>query len=305
MGMSEFQLPRYTDLIIPTVTALKELGGSATIHELNAAVIRKLGLSERELSADDVRTQLELKLTWTRTILKNSDIVSNSNRGVWALRDPEIDPGSVDRERIWLHHRELYPSVTSRRQKAPAAQNEQADGMACEKSAPASVPAPDEDVTETRQDSDYELAVLQRLLALAPAGFERFCQRLLREAGFEQVDVTGRSHDGGIDGRGILRINPLVSIKVLFQCKRYSGSVGAREVRDFRGSVHGRADKGIIITTGSFTDEARKEAVRDGALAIDLVDRERLVEMLEHFELGLTGIETFQVDAALFREFER
>lgn len=126
---------------------------------------------------------------------------------------------------------------------------------------------------------------------------------MLRESGFQEVTITGRSGDGGIDGIGILQVNPLVSFKVLFQCKKYVGSVTPSEVRDFRGAMTGRADKGIIITTGSFTSDARKEAVRDGAPPIELVDGEKLTTMLETLELGLKPRQTFQVDVGFFDEF--
>ena len=115
--------------------------------------------------------------------------------------------------------------------------------------------------------------------------------------------VTGRSGDGGIDGIGILQVNPLVSFKVLFQCKRYAGSVTPSQVRDFRGAMMGRADKGIIITTGSFTSDARKESVRDGVPPIELVDGEKLVNMLELLELGLKPQRTFEVDETFFSQF--
>lgn len=113
--------------------------------------------------------------------------------------------------------------------------------------------------------------LLNILKALPPSGFERICQRLLRESGFQQVVVTGKSGDGGIDGHGILQINPVVSFNVLFQCKRYQGSVSASHVRDFRGAMMGRTDKGIILTTGTFTLDAKKEARRDGVPPIELV----------------------------------
>ena len=141
-------------------------------------------------------------------------------------------------------------------------------------------PAPEED------HSDHRTKLIEVLQALSPSGFERLCQRLLREAGFEQVTVTGRSGDGGIDGHGVLGLNAFVSFKVLFQCKRYQGSVTPGDVRDFRGALQGRADKGIILTTGSFTSEARREAARDGAPPIELVDGEKLVRLFEELELG-------------------
>lgn len=151
--------------------------------------------------------------------------------------------------------------------------------------------------------TDYRSNIIELLLSLHPSGFERLAQRLLREAGFIQVVVTGSSGDGGIDGYGTLQINPLVSFKVLFQCKRYTKSVAPSHVRDFRGAMAGRADKGIIITTGTFTAEARREASRDGAHPIELIDGEKLVDMLERLELGLKPIKTYEIDESFFNEF--
>jgi restriction system protein len=160
--------------------------------------------------------------------------------------------------------------------------------------------APSDNIAPTIGNYRQELA--QTLQSLPAAGFERFCQRLLRESGFQEVTV--RSGDGGIDGIGILQVNALVSFKVLFQCKKYAGSVTPSHVHDFRGAMTGRADKGIIITTGSFTSDARKEAVRDGALPIELVDGQKLTMMLEKLELGLKPGQTFELDASFFRRIQ-
>lgn len=137
---------------------------------------------------------------------------------------------------------------------------------------------------------------------LDPAGFERLVQRILRESGFIHVEVTGRTGDGGIDGKGIARIHGFMSFHVLFQCKRYKGSVGAGEVRDFRGAMVGRADKGLFITTGSFTPAAIKEATRDGAPPIDLVDGDELAEKLKELALGVKTerVERVIIDTAWF-----
>jgi restriction system protein len=99
--------------------------------------------------------------------------------------------------------------------------------------------------------------------------------------------VKGRSGDGGIDGIGVLRVQ-LVSFHVLFQSKRWRDSVGASVVRDFRGAMIGRADKGLIITTGNFTADARREATRDGAPAIDLVDGDTLCDLLKAYKIGIS-----------------
>jgi len=153
--------------------------------------------------------------------------------------------------------------------------------------------------------TNYREELARMLQSLPASGFERFCQRLLRESGFQEVTITGRSGDGGIDGIGILQVNALVSFKVLFQCKKYAGSVTPSHVRDFRGAMTGRADKGIIITTGSFTSDARKESVRDGAPPIELVDGEKLATMLEKLELGLRPKQTFELDSAFFDEYRK
>ena len=163
----------------------------------------------------------------------------------------------------------------------------------------------DKEAEEVEEFVDYRTELLNILKSLPPSGFERISQRLLREAGFEQVVVTGKSGDGGIDGHGILQLNPFVSFRVLFQCKRFKGSVSASQIRDFRGAMQGRADKGIIITTGSFTLDAKREAHRDGVPPIELVDGDKLVEMFEQLELGLRPKKDYEVNYDFFEDFKR
>jgi restriction system protein len=160
------------------------------------------------------------------------------------------------------------------------------------------------DYDEADVQTTYKIDLLNILKSLPPAGFERICQRLLRESGFQQVTVTGKSGDGGIDGIGVVQVNAFVSFRVLFQCKRYQGAVAVSTVRDFRGAMSGRADKGIIMTTGTFTQDAKKEARRDGVVPIELVDGENMVEMFEKLELGLKPIKTYAIDEKFFEEFK-
>jgi restriction system protein len=144
-----------------------------------------------------------------------------------------------------------------------------------------------EDEDEPNQIVKWQEELLDAILKLQPSAFERLIQRLLRESGFVQVEVTGQPGDGGIDGHGILRLGGLLSFHVIFQAKRWKGSVGASQVRDFRGAMVGRADKGLFLTTGTFTKDAIKEATRDGAPAIDLVDGDQLVDKLKMLSLGV------------------
>ena len=162
-----------------------------------------------------------------------------------------------------------------------------------------------ETVTENEavpQLLDWEDHLRETVLALSPGGFERLCQRILREAGFIQVEVTGRSGDGGIDGHGIVRVAGLLSFPIIFQAKKYRGSVGAPEIRNFRGAMVGRADKGLFITTGNFTTAASAEATRDGAPPIDLIDGTALIGMLKELKLGVSTrmVEHVEVDELWF-----
>jgi len=163
----------------------------------------------------------------------------------------------------------------------------------------------DEDDESSVEATDYKSELLAVIKSLPPSGFERLCQRLLRESGFQEVVVTGRSGDGGIDGIGVLQVNPFVTFNVLFQCKRYEGSVTPSQIRDFRGAMMGGADKGIVITTSTFTLDAKKEARRDGVPPIELVAGEDLVRLFEDLELGLLPRRTFEIDRKFFDEFSR
>jgi restriction system protein len=157
---------------------------------------------------------------------------------------------------------------------------------------------------EELEELQWQEQALQIIKRINPDAFERLCQRILRKSGFTSVVVTGTSGDGGIDGKGVVRLGGLLSFHVIFQCKRYSGSISPSVVRDFRGAMVGRADKGLLITTGTFTREARKEAQRDGAPPLDLMDGEDLVEKLKDLGMGVEVkqriVEEIVIDAMYF-----
>lgn len=284
---STSQFVRY---IGPVIEAIRELGGSARPHEVRAVITRKLKISEDEQSQplpSGVQTRFENQVHWARFYLAKAGHIDSSQHGVWTLTEKGGALGNVTLTEARQIVREVAAQTRPRQEEGGVAAGSESDESV--------VPA----------TSNYREEIAAKLQSLPPAGFERFCQRLLREAGFQEVTITGRSGDGGIDGIGILQVNSLVSFKVLFQCKRYAGSVAPNQVRDFRGAMMGRADKGIIITTGSFTADARKEAVRDGVPPIELVDGDKLVGMLEQLELGLKPRRTFELDAEFFEQFRR
>jgi restriction system protein len=272
----------------PVLQAIRELGGSGRPDEVRTVIARNLRISEAEQSEplpSGVQTRFENQVHWARFYLAKAGFIDSSQRGVWTLTEKGRALGDVTPDEI----RRIIRDVSE--QTKPTGGAGVGTGSEVDEVGP---PVP-----------DYREGLARTLQSLPAAGFERFCQRLLRESGFQEVTITGRSGDGGLDGIGILQVNALVSFKVLFQCKKYAGSVTPSHARDFRGAMTGRADKGIIITTGSFTSEARKEAVRDGAPPIELVDGEKLTSMLEKLELGLRPRQTFEVDTAFFDEYRK
>ncbi|BAS57354.1 restriction endonuclease [Leptolyngbya boryana] len=271
-------------MLLPTIQALQTLGGSGTTEEIYDKVVQLLNLPDTVLEilhGTTSQTEVEYRLAWSRTYLKKYGLLQNSARGVWSLVSTSINLDDLDAKEIVKAVRDTH--------KNKATQSESTDA----------------DVTvesETLEELTWHQQLHKLLLSLTPAAFERLAQRLLRESGFIQVQVTGKSGDGGIDGVGIARINGFLSFHVLFQCKRYQGSVSAGQIRDFRGAMQGRTDKGLFITTGTFTRDAIKEATRDGAPPIDLIDGEQLVQRLKELGLGvkITMIESVEVDTNWF-----
>lgn len=273
----------------PLLDALRKLGGSGTPDEVVERIATDLGLPD-EVQNDLLPSggpRFRNQVAWARFYLVREGLLDSSKRGVWSLTEKGRTTSLVHEQAREIFLRWVKIFQEQRRAKAEAEE-----------------PIAEQVAEGTGSPSkDYRAEAIDLLLGLPPAGFERLSQRLLREAGFTQVVVTGQSGDGGIDGHGTLQINPLVSFKVLFQCKRYAKSVSPSHVRDFRGAMAGRADKGIIITTGSFTTEARREASRDGVPPIELIDGEKLVDMLENLELGLRPVTTYELDHSFFSEF--
>jgi restriction system protein len=243
--MIDVQVPTFDALMNPVLKALKKLGGSGTIQEIDAAASEISGLTGEQLEVlhnpeKGGQTEAEYRLAWTKTYLKKYGLLENSSRGVWALT-------ANGRQTERVKPRTVVRDVQE--------QMRQARDTAAEEEGP----------VEAAQDTTWREELLETLMEMDPSAFERLVQRLLRECGFVQVGVLGRSGDGGIDGKRIMRLGGLLSFHVIFQCKRYRGTVGASHIRDFRGAMVGRADKGLVITTGNFSKDATREATRDGA----------------------------------------
>lgn len=265
-------------LMNPTLQALHELGGSASNNEIHDKAVVILRLTDQQIAiphktGQSSPTKIAYELAWARTWLKRYGLLENSSRGVWALTargqaTVEVDPNEVDRV--------VTAQIRQEKKAREGADDTDSDD---------SIDKPDAD--ESILERAWRAKLNDLLLDMDPSAFERLFQRILRESGFTQVEVTGKSGDGGIDGIGIVRIGGFLSFRVLFQCKRWKGSINAGTVRDFRGAMIGRTDKGLIVTTGSFTPAAVREATRDGAPEIDLIEGEQLIDKLKELSLGV------------------
>ncbi len=277
-------LPTFIELIIPTVKALLQLGGSGSVEEINSKVYEIAELSDEilQIPHGDEGTMIEIdyRLAWSRTYLKKFGLLENSSRGIWALSKSDIKISEIDPNEI----------VRAAREQAKLSQPK------TKVSETETIELEQVFTHEVDKTEEWKEKLLNILYDIPPTAFERLAQRILRESGFFQVEVTGKTNDGGIDGKGIIRVSGLLSFHVIFQCKRYRGSVTPSQIRDFRGAMQGRADKGLFITTGNFTKEATREATRDGAPPIDLIDGELLCEKLKELKLGIDIKQTETVE---------
>lgn len=280
-------MPSYSDLINPTITALQSLGGSGKTDEVYNEVLKIMSLSDEVIdfqhSEKSSQSEIQYRLAWARTYLKNYGIIDNSSRGVWVVLPQYKDITSVNVDDCVSKVRSMFGKKS------------EAAGLNNDNPEEGGIDLPEE-------IKPWRTKLHDILLNMDPFAFERLTQRLLRECGFSQVEVTKKSGDGGIDGFGKLMINGLFSFKVAFQCKRYSGIVPAGDIRDFRGSLTTDVEKALFITTGSFSKPAKEEAMTQGKIQIDLIDGEEFMNRLAEYQLGLKPVTDYDIDEAYFSQ---
>lgn len=288
------EIPPYDKMFWPTLQAIKQLGDSGSKQEIEDRAIELAGYSEAQqsiLHGDGPQTEIRYRLAWARTYLKKVEALNNSSRGIWEITEfgqglKKANMSAIPSQvRAMSSRKDTNPKPTLSIQPLESIEIDDNEELQFTS-------------TVFEEWRDTLLDVLQEI---PPASFEKPCQRVLRESGFTRVQVTGKSGDGGVDGIGVLRI-ALLSFHVFFQCKRYKGSVGASAIRDFRGAMVGRTDKGLFITTGSFTPDAKREATRDGAPVLDLIDGEALCAILKDLSLGVgtRQVEEVSINSAWF-----
>lgn len=273
-------VPTFDNLYNPLLDALHQLGGSASVDEMEDKVAEILKLSDKEINETHKgnKTKLRYQLEWSRNYLKRYGLLENSSRGIWALTSKGQTTKSVSKK---LVNRKVWKL------------NHSKEDIAQEKN------------LELVDQGTWKDELLNIIKSLPPREFERLCQRILREAGFTKVNITGKPGDLGIDGTGIVKIGGFLSFRIIFQCKRYKGSISSQQIREFKGTMNGRADRGLFLTTGIFTRDAKTEASRDGSDWIDLVDGDDLVEKMKDLGLGviIKTEETITIDKEWFKNF--
>lgn len=288
MSKSRIKQAEFTKWLGPLLEALRDLGGSGRPKEATDKIAKNLSIPDSTLE-DTMKSgtpRFANQVAWARQYLVWEGLLEDNTRGIWTLTERGRNTKLTDEQgrQIFLKWVEIHQKARKNKSKTEIITEQEEEDP--------------ENVEHT-----YALGLLEVLQGLSPKGFENICKRLLREHGFENVEVTGGSHDGGIDGYGTLELNPFVTIKVLFQCKRYKGTVSRAQVGDFRNAMFGRAEKGIILTTGTFSEDAKREASRDGAPPVELIDGQKLVYLFEAKQLGVKPKTVYDVDLKFFEPF--
>lgn len=288
-------IPHYSDLIVPTYKALQALDGSGSNEEILNKIIANLNLPDNVVDyphkGSTSITELGYQAAWARTYLCKYGVIVNSGRSVWSVT-PKYSKGcELDGQKV------VTAVVRSQYGKVPLVDD------SCDNTEPLINDTPEDDGVEVPEEiKSWRTKLSDIIQNMDPYGFERLAQRILRECGFSQVEVTKKTGDGGIDGTGKLKINGIFSFNVAFQCKRYSGLVGAPAIRDFRGSLTTDIEKGILITTGTFSKAAREEASNPGKQQIDLIDGEELITKIAEYGIGVREVKTYEVDEEYYKK---
>jgi len=282
---------------MPTIKALKLLGGSGSNQEIYEKIIEIEKYGEKEIShihqikvdggyKDDIRTEIEYRLAWARTYLSQAGYIENAKRSTWVLTKLGSETDEISEKKKKEINRMVKSKSINSNTSKPELKN-----------------IGDELLEDVMPDEKWINDLLDELKNISPVGFEELCALVLRENGFEDVDTTSYVNDKGIDGYGLLRIN-LISFKVGFQCKKYDGSVSSPEIRNFRGSLKSSDDRGLFITTGRFTNDAKEEAKDSSKQPIDLIDGIKLCKLMKDLDLGLNVGEKVTIEPKFFSKYK-
>ena len=277
--------PQFLEYVKPVLEVLQSNGGAGNSSSVIDQVVENLGITEEELedTTSNGQSRIRNRIQWARFYLFKAGLIDNSQRGIWRLTNEGLEANLSD-EDIYFLSKGVQDNIKKDGGKKPKKKSSEFEDQATE-------------------DEEHSVSLLELIKSMSPSGFEKLCKRLLTEIGIKSIVITGGSGDQGIDGKGIVQLNDVVSLNIVFQCKRYKDVVPPHHVRDFRGAMQGRGEKGLIISTGRFTKEAKNEASRDGVTPIELIDGDRLVDLFEKHQLGLKPVTVYEIDHEFFKGF--
>jgi restriction system protein len=277
--------PQFLKYVKPVLEALQNNGGAGNSSSIIDQVVETLGITDEQLedTTSNGQSRIRNQIQWARFYLFKAGLIDNSQRGIWRLTNDGLEASLSDFD-VYSLFKSVQDKVKTIKKDRPKKKV-------------------DEFEENTTEDEEHSITLIELIKNLSPSGFEKLCKRLLTEIGIKNITITGGSGDQGIDGKGVVQLNDVVSLNIVFQCKRYKETVSPHHVRDFRGAMQGRGEKGLIISTGRFTKEAKNEATREGVTPIELIDGERLVDLFEKHRLGLKPVTIFEIDQEFFKGF--
>jgi restriction system protein len=281
----------------PVLDALRALGGSAKPREITQWIGENFNIPEKILNERYEKSgvlKFQNQLAWARQYLVWEELLASSKHGVWTLSKKgwETKLNEIEAHEIFLKWVKVFQELREGNTSNTVENETEKVIKVIERTEP--------------ENSKNELLppLIEVLQNLSPTGFERLCGRLLEEFDFENIEITQRSHDGGIDGYATLKLNPFVNLSVYFQCKRYKGSVPTEKVQAFIGVMETNkrsVEKGLLITTGSFAKAALD--IEKTNIKLELIDGKKLVSMFEKVELGVNPKTIFEPDMTFFEQF--
>ncbi len=290
-------VPEYQTFMLP----LLQLASDNEEHSLSEAydvMAQQFGISEQErneLLPSGRQSRFDNRVGWARTYLKKARLIDSTTRGKFRITQRGLDvlktkPIRIDRELL-----AQFPEFREFQSKQDNQHAEDNGAIATE--------TPEETLESGYQNLRHALAqeLLERVKSNTPKFFENLVVDLLVAMGYggsrkDAGQAVGQSHDGGIDG--IIKEDKLGLDAVYIQAKRWEGTVGRQVIQAFAGSLAGqKARKGVMITTGQFSQEAKSYVDRLD-MRIVLIDGEQLAQLMIDHGIGVAEVASYVVKKA-------
>lgn len=297
--MAEIEIPSVKDFYDPVLRALHDLGGEGSNEAIDTAIIESFKLSPEQVAKTYGSPNSRNKpicadrIGWASSHLKIAGLIEQPRRKVWQLTAQGRVTQTVAKSVV----RQAMNESKIKRAKEQAAIVQELPPQQSHLSAVSL-----EDLLATY--TSWRDQLLEQLHEMTVSQLERFFLRIFKSEGIDTVDVLGTI--GSAEIEGTMTSEGFLTFRVAFQFMRGNRQVSAREVEDFRrrARVSG-SDKGLLITTGTFTQEATRESERRSPPKIELIDGKQLIDKLKELGLGVSTkrvvVEQVDIDLDWFR----